>query len=61
MAQAHGYDVIVLDVMLPGLDGFDDLPPAPRQRRQGPVPMLTARTPSRTASRASTRAPTTTS
>jgi two-component system, OmpR family, response regulator len=43
MAQAHDYDAIVLDVMLPGLDGFETC----RQLREGgisaPVLMLTAR------------------
>jgi two-component system, OmpR family, response regulator len=43
MAQAVDYDAIVLDVMLPGLDGFDV---CRRLRRDGvwtPVLMLTAR------------------
>jgi two-component system, OmpR family, response regulator len=43
MAQAHGYDAIVLDVMLPGLDGFET---CRRLRATGvwvPVLMLTAR------------------
>jgi two-component system, OmpR family, response regulator len=43
MAQASPYDVIVLDVMLPGLDGFDT---CRRLREDGvwaPVLMLTAR------------------
>jgi two-component system OmpR family response regulator len=43
MAQAHDYDAIVLDVMLPGLDGFETC----RRLRGGgvwaPVLMLTAR------------------
>jgi len=43
MAQAHDYDAIVLDVMLPGLDGFETC----RRLRAGgcwtPVLMLTAR------------------
>ncbi len=43
MAQAHPYDAIVLDVMLPGLDGFETC----RQLRGAgvwaPVLMLTAR------------------
>jgi two-component system, OmpR family, response regulator len=43
MAQAHPYDAIVLDVMLPGLDGFET---CRRLRAVGvwvPVLMLTAR------------------
>jgi DNA-binding response OmpR family regulator len=42
MAQAHRYDAIVLDVMLPGLDGFEV---CRRLRRSSDVPviMLTAR------------------
>ena len=43
MTQAHDYDAVVLDVMLPGLDGFE----ACRRLRAGgvwaPVLMLTAR------------------
>ena len=43
MAEAHPYDAIVLDVMLPGLDGFET---CRRLRQAGvwaPVLMLTAR------------------
>ncbi len=43
MAQAHDYDAVVLDVMLPGLDGFET---CRRLRGAGvwvPVLMLTAR------------------
>jgi len=43
MAQAHDYDAIVLDVMLPGLSGFET---CQRLRNSGvwvPVIMLTAR------------------
>jgi two-component system, OmpR family, response regulator len=43
MAQAHDYDAIVLDVMLPGISGFET---CRRLRRSGvwaPVLMLTAR------------------
>src|SRR5437763_9532820 len=43
MAEAHPYDAIVLDVMLPGLSGFETC----RRLRNGcvwtPVLMLTAR------------------
>jgi len=48
MAQAVEYDAIVLDVMFPGLDGFEV---CRRLRADGvwsPVLMLTALTPSRT-------------
>jgi two-component system OmpR family response regulator len=43
MAEAHDYDAVVLDVMLPGIDGFET---CRRLRAQGiwaPVLMLTAR------------------
>ncbi|MBR8656226.1 heavy metal response regulator transcription factor [Achromobacter sp. Marseille-Q0513] len=42
LALEHDYDVIVLDAMLPGLDGFAVLR-ALREVRQTPVIMLTAR------------------
>jgi len=42
LAIEHDYDVIVLDVMLPGLDGFSVLR-ALRTIKQTPVIMLTAR------------------
>lgn len=42
LAIEHDYDVIVLDVMLPGLDGFSVLR-ALRAVKQTPVIMLTAR------------------
>ena len=42
LALAHDYDVIVLDVMLPGLDGFSVLRTV-RALKQTPVIMLTAR------------------
>ncbi|HTP70988.1 MAG TPA: heavy metal response regulator transcription factor [Burkholderiaceae bacterium] len=42
LALVHDYDVIVLDAMLPGLDGFELLR-ALRQVKQTPVIMLTAR------------------
>jgi two-component system copper resistance phosphate regulon response regulator CusR len=42
LALEHDYDVIVLDVMLPGLDGFSVLR-ALRGAKQTPVIMLTAR------------------
>lgn len=42
LAMVHDYDVIVLDAMLPGIDGFSLLR-ALRQVKQTPVIMLTAR------------------
>jgi two-component system copper resistance phosphate regulon response regulator CusR len=42
LATEHDYDVIVLDAMLPGLDGFQVLREL-RRFRQTPVIMLTAR------------------
>ena len=42
LALVHEYDVIVLDVMLPGLDGLSVLREV-RRMRQTPVIMLTAR------------------
>ena len=42
LAQVHDYDVIVLDVMLPGLDGLSVLREL-RRGKQTPVIMLTAR------------------
>lgn len=42
LALAHDYDVIVLDVMLPGIDGFSVLRTV-RALKQTPVIMLTAR------------------
>ncbi|MFO0881648.1 MAG: response regulator, partial [Gemmataceae bacterium] len=41
-AQTWDYDVVVLDVMLPGLDGFEVLRRL-RQERSTPVLLLTAR------------------
>ncbi len=43
MAQATGYDAIVLDVMLPGLDGFETCRELRRQEVWSPVLILTAR------------------
>jgi two-component system response regulator CpxR len=42
LARQQGYDVIILDVMLPGMNGFDVLREL-RQQQQTPVLMLTAR------------------
>ncbi len=43
MSAAADYDVIVLDVMLPGMDGFQTLSALREQGRWTPVLMLTAR------------------
>jgi len=43
MAAASRYDAIVLDVMLPGMDGFETLARLREQGRWTPVLMLTAR------------------
>ncbi len=42
-AQAGGYDAIVLDVMLPGMDGFAVARSLRRQKIATPILMLTAR------------------
>jgi len=44
LARRQAYDAIILDVMLPGLNGFDVLREL-RQQQQTPVLMLTARGP----------------
>jgi two-component system OmpR family response regulator len=59
MAAAAPYDAIVLDVMLPDLDGFEVLRRLRERKTWTPVLMLTARL-SRTASRVSMPARTTT-
>jgi two-component system OmpR family response regulator len=43
MSAATNYDAIVLDVMLPGIDGFETLAALRRAGRWTPVLMLTAR------------------
>jgi two-component system, OmpR family, response regulator len=43
MAAATPYDAIVLDVMLPGIDGFETLAQLRKQGRWTPVLLLTAR------------------
>jgi two-component system OmpR family response regulator len=43
MAQATGYDAIVLDVMLPGIDGFETCRKLRSEGVWAPVLMLTAR------------------
>lgn len=44
MGQENDYDAVVLDGMLPGLDGFEVLRRWREERRWAPVLMLTART-----------------
>ncbi len=43
LAAAHSYDLIILDVMMPGIDGFEVLRQL-HQKSKVPVLMLTART-----------------
>lgn len=43
MARAHSFDLIVLDLMLPKLDGVEIARRLRRDRRQTPILMLTAR------------------
>src|SRR5690349_1328484 len=43
MAESHPFDAIVLDVMLPGLDGFAVARRLRSARNQTPILMLTAR------------------
>jgi two-component system, OmpR family, response regulator len=43
MAEAHEYDAVVLDVMLPGIDGFETCRRLRRSEVWAPVLMLTAR------------------
>ena len=43
LARQQAYDAIILDVMLPGLNGFDVLRELRQQQLQTPVLMLTAR------------------
>ena len=43
MAEAHAFDAIVLDVMLPGMDGFALARKLRESRNQTPILMLTAR------------------
>ena len=60
MAEAHPYDAIVLDVMLPGRNGFETCRDLRRAGIWAPVLMLTARDAVDDRSRASTPAQTTT-
>jgi len=43
MAESHPFDVILLDVMLPGMDGFSVARKLRAARNQTPILMLTAR------------------
>src|SRR3954464_1273743 len=43
LAQTHQYDLIVLDIMLPGMDGFTLLPRLRQAKNNVPVLCLTAR------------------
>lgn len=43
IAEAHAFDAIVLDVMLPGMDGFSLARKLREARNQTPILMLTAR------------------
>jgi len=43
MAQSHAFDAIILDVMLPEMDGFSVARKLRASRNQTPVLMLTAR------------------
>jgi DNA-binding response OmpR family regulator len=43
MAESHAFDAIVLDVMLPGMDGFSIAKKLRASRNQTPILMLTAR------------------
>jgi DNA-binding response OmpR family regulator len=43
IAESHTFDVIVLDVMLPGIDGFSIARKLRASRNQTPILMLTAR------------------
>ncbi len=43
IAESHPFDVIVLDVMLPGMDGFSIARKLRASRNQTPILMLTAR------------------
>ena len=60
MAEASGYDVLVLDIALPGIDGIEVCRRLRADRVGTPILMLTARDAIMTASPGSTREPTTT-
>lgn len=43
LATSHAFDIVVLDVMLPGLDGFEVARRLRKNHKQVPILMLTAR------------------
>src|SRR6202046_4393416 len=43
LARSRPFDLLILDVMLPDLDGFGIVPRGRRDRNQGPVIFLTAK------------------
>jgi DNA-binding response OmpR family regulator len=43
LASSHAFDIVVLDVMLPGLDGFEVARRLRKNHKQVPILMLTAR------------------
>ena len=55
MAQSHPYEAIVLDVMLPGLSGFESAAGSANAGVWSPVLMLTARDARRRSGRRSRR------
>ena len=60
-AREHDYDAIVLDLMLPGLNGYAVCATLRKAGNWTPILMLTAKDGEGTRSRGSTPAPTTTS
>jgi DNA-binding response OmpR family regulator len=51
LARTRPFDLLILDVMLPDLDGFEIVQRLRGDRNHVPVIFLTARTPARTRSR----------
>ena len=43
LARSHDYDVLVMDIMLPGIDGLEILDTLRKEENQTPVLLLTAR------------------
>ena len=60
MAREHAYDAVVLDIMLPGMNGYKVCATLRQDGVWTPILMLTAKEASWTRSRRSTAAPTTT-